>query len=276
MGKLILAIALFMSDAALLILIVVSAATGWRFSLLGPAILTPPEPPPNIASEEIAKSSPGESANAGNDISESQNSQASDSANEQGQTPPGESATSSSAEAQAASPDERATADNEQDPNASKYPPASSMTTSANATENDIKNYSWENGWSTMSPQAERMHSFDAVTGGWRAVMVTDPLELLDCYSTDNMNVDISGSPDSATITFNSNKRRFHYNGEVLNLSGEHPSFSGSFKEDYIYAASMEGSVKLYNFYIDGDTEYALGLYTFPSGEKGYIGMVRP
>ncbi len=275
MGKLILAIALFMGDAALLVLIVVSAATGWKFSLLGPAILTPPEPPPGVASEEIADADPGESANAGNDISEPQNSQNSDT-DEQEQTPPGESATSIFDEEEVALSDEISVADIEQGSNASKYPPASSMSTSAFATEDDINNYSWENGWSTMSPQAESIDSFDTVTGGWRAVMVTDPLELLDCYSTDNMNIDISGSPDSATITFNSNKRRFHKNGEVLNLSGEHPSFQGSFTDGSIYAASRSGSVKLDHFYIDGDKEYALGVYTFPSGEIGYIGMVRP
>ena len=127
-----------------------------------------------------------------------------------------------------------------------------------------------------MSQSAKRITDFSAITGGWKAMIISDPLELRNSYTTDYMNIKIDGSASSAKVTFRWHSRFMNSSGKSVDVSKDPPgSFKGSFSNGKLSAIGS-GKIEIKSFFYDKGKEYALGTYTWPDGVIGYIGMVRP
>ncbi len=133
-------------------------------------------------------------------------------------------------------------------------------------------------GWTTSSPSSEtRDTEFSSVVGYWKAVMISDPEGVSeDGKFIDYFNVEIYGSPSNASVTVNWNKRIMEKTGEVQDLLGGRGGHSGSFSDGTISASRDRNSITLTDFWTDGDTQYALGRYTWPDKTEGYVGLIRP
>lgn len=159
-------------------------------------------------------------------------------------------------------------------PAQSKYPPASSMSTTDKAGLRDAEGFSWENGWTYLSPDAEQLTDYSLLTGGWKATMISDPFELRDSLGTDYFNVSLSGNASSAEVTINWGLRILKSVGTVDD-SGNKSSLSGKFSNGKLTAVGS-GSITIEGFFYDNGKEFAVGTYTWPDGVVGYIGLIRP
>lgn len=141
--------------------------------------------------------------------------------------------------------------------------------------ENTMKDFSYTDGWSSMSPSAKRITDFDSVVGFWKGVMVTDPEnETEEGKSFDYFNVEISGSADDTFAIINWDRRVIEKTGEKLELRGSQGGFSGTFTNGSLKAENGN-IIELTDFYSDGGKEYAVGKFIWTGGSTGYIGLVR-
>ena len=130
-----------------------------------------------------------------------------------------------------------------------------------------------KDGWLYITGDAETITDYSKLCGGWIAVMITDP----DGETiTDFMNITISGTASKAKITMNWAQRYFHNGGLTVDDSGNSSEFSGSFSGGTAEALGP-GKITITDFVYDYGTgkEYATGVFIWPDGVKGYIGLTR-
>ena len=156
----------------------------------------------------------------------------------------------------------------------SSLPSSQNFSTTAKAGIMDAEGFSWNKGWTYLSSNAKPVSNFSELTGGWKAIMISDPLELMDSYATDYMNVDITGSASSLTVTMNWGTRIAKQLGTV-DASGSSSSMTGSYSNGEITAVGS-GRITINSFCYDYGKEFAVGTYTWPDGVIGYIGLIRP
>ncbi len=141
--------------------------------------------------------------------------------------------------------------------------------------ENIMKDFSYTDGWKTMSSSASRITDFESTLGFWKAVMITDPEnETEEGTSYDYFNVEISGMADDTYVVVNWNRRVFEKTGEEQDVKGGRAGFSGTFKNGSVTVESGN-SIVLTDFWTDTNTEYAVGKFTWLNGSTGYIGLTR-
>lgn len=145
------------------------------------------------------------------------------------------------------------------------------------ADESIAKNFTVD-GWTTSSPSSgTRDTEFSSVVGYWKAVMISDPEGVSeDGKFIDYFNVEIYGSPSNASVTVNWNTRIMEKTGEVQDLLGGRGGHDGKFSNGTISASRDRNSITLTDFWTDGNTQYALGRYTWPDKTEGYVGLIRP
>lgn len=157
----------------------------------------------------------------------------------------------------------------------SNIPDSGAVSTSADAGVRDAEGFSWSDGWVVMSSGAERITDANAVKGGWKAVMISDPNNRRNGMFTDYMNVNISGSASEMTVTLGWSTRYFNNEGMSVDAGGYDSTVKGSFSDGSLYATGS-GSLMLTGFWYDNGKEYAVGTYTWQDGVDGYIGLIRP
>lgn len=141
--------------------------------------------------------------------------------------------------------------------------------------EKTAADFSYTDGWKTMSSSANRVTDFDSVVGFWKAVMITDPeSKTSEGKTTDYFNVEIAGSPGDSFVIINWDRRVNAKTGEVQELRGSAIGLSGAFTNGGI-KASNGSTIEITDFWKDNGTEYAVGEYLWTDGTKGYFGLVR-
>ncbi len=141
--------------------------------------------------------------------------------------------------------------------------------------ENTMQDFSFTDGWKTMSPSAKRMTDFESVLGFWKAVMVTDPgNESEEGTSYDYFNVEIYGMAEDARVIVNWHRRVIEKTGEEQSLTGGRGGFDGTYKNGSV-TAENGNRIEITDFWADGDREYAVGKFTWTDKTVGYIGLVR-
>ena len=141
--------------------------------------------------------------------------------------------------------------------------------------ENTMKDFSYTDGWKTMSPSAKRMTDFASVLGFWKAVMITDPAnESAEGTSYDYFNVEIYGMEEDARVIVNWNRRVTEKTGEEEDLLGGRGGLDGTFQNGSL-TAQNGNRIEITDFWSDGDTEYSVGRFTWTDGTIGTIGLVR-
>ncbi len=217
LGRILLTFVLFVCDAVLLLFITISALTGWQFSFFGsgtasvPAQYDTQSVPANSTASQTSKSaSSANSAQAGqNKAKELADLLDQAKANEAGKTSGTKSSsapkTSPQHIAQASQPKAKSQAQPQKSSNpqpkkssasqsqkssyatsqnktkqaktSSGIPNGNALSTSKHAGTSESEKYTWNNGWKNMSQSANRIKYFIAITVGWKAMIISDPLE---------------------------------------------------------------------------------------------------
>ena len=141
--------------------------------------------------------------------------------------------------------------------------------------EDIMKEFSYTDGWTTLSSSAQRITDYDSVLGFWKAVMITDPdNESDEGTSYDYFNIEIYGMDEDAGVIINWDRRVIEKTGEVSEFRGSRAGLSGTFKNGSL---TVENSniIEITDFWSDGDKEYAVGTFTWTNGSTGYLGLVR-
>ena len=147
------------------------------------------------------------------------------------------------------------------------------MSTQANATLREMDAFTAKDGWLYITDEAEPIGDFSLLTGGWRAIMISDPNG--DVFY-DFMNAELSGVKGKVTVTLNWADRYFQNGGATIDARGYPSDLNGTFDGKQIKAVG-DGAIILVGFCYDPGTglEYAWGEYTWTDGVKGYIGLIR-
>ena len=141
--------------------------------------------------------------------------------------------------------------------------------------ENTMKDFSYTDGWKTMSSSAQRMTDYESVLGFWKAVMITDPEnETEEGTSYDYFNVEIYGMAEDAGVIINWNRRVIEKTGEEPEVRGGRAGLTGTFKNGSL-TAENSNIIEITDFWSDGNQEYAVGKFTWTNGSIGYLGLVR-
>ena len=159
------------------------------------------------------------------------------------------------------------------------FPDVLSMSTAAYATLADIEGFSIAGGtgtWTQLPPDAARITDFTAVTGGWKAYMLTDPDNVRDSMVEDFFNIHISGDAAATTVTFDWYWRHFPTTDEGFDDTATPDGvFTGSWDGSGIHATGPE-PVDLTGFWAVGEKEYAVGTFMWQDGVTAVIGLIRP
>ena len=172
-------------------------------------------------------------------------------------------------------PPVKETAPSQQDPY-SYVPGPGSMSTDYPAKEKDANGFLAKKGWTKLSSDKEYITDLSLLTGGWKAVMISDPDKKRGDTFTDYMNIDISVGQSGVAVKLNWNKRVFDSDGKSADVSGSPSSLTGSFDKGTL-SATGSGAIKITDFCYDFDkgVEYAYGTYTWPDGVEAYVGLLR-
>ncbi len=261
--KKIIAVTVGILDAALLVVIIVSLATGWRFNSLPSNVKNTHLS--NIVSDNasINKSEPNENISR---VFESEI--------------PVEIISDIQSQSESGITDTFLQSDNDYSQGANgtgiSVPDGSYFSTNKNASVEDDGGFSWRNGFMDMSPDAVRIDDFSAITGGWKAHLITDPENRDDSYFDDYMNISISGTKQSANVAFAWHTRYLPSVDQYIDVSDTVTTFFGSFLDGRITALDTGmGKVEFTDFWFDNGKEYATGIYTWSDGVVGYIGLSR-
>ena len=159
------------------------------------------------------------------------------------------------------------------------HPPTDYFTLDAStldyADESTMKDFSFADGWKTMSSSAKRITDFESILGFWKAVMITDPEnESEEGTSYDYFSIEIYGMPEDARVTVHWNCRLIEKTGEEQELRGSRAGLEGTFQNGAVFAENANG-IEITDFWLDGNKEYAVGRFMWTNGTIGYIGLVR-
>ena len=284
MGKKIAIALLAIINSALLVMVLISVITGWH-------IRTAFEDKNNIVSDRSSTVTDPKGDNDSNEDSDEKDKPEGDDSNEgdddDNNFVPGVTAEEipeddepaeteqSSAPEQSSTPEQSSAPERSSTPEQnSGFPAAGSVTTSDKAGLRDAEGYAWDKGWTYLSANAKPITDYSLLTGGWKATMITDPLELVDSYAADYFNISLSGSASSSNVTINWGLRIVKGTGTV-DSSGTASTMTGSFSSGRLTAIGS-GSITIEGFCYENGKEYAVGTYTWPDGVVGYVGLIRP
>lgn len=272
--KKVLVIILGVLNVALLTVIIVSLATGWRFSFFkakqdGGLTPAPPVTAASVPATTAPDSQPPTEDTTATEETETTQEQATEAT-----TAPTQPPTQPPTQAPTQKPTQAPTQAPTKAPSG-QLPSPNSVSTNEKASKSEMEQYDWEKGWKNMSKSAVRITDFSAVTGGWKGVIITDPFELMDAYTTDLVNVSISGSASDVKISMSWGTRYFNSTGKSVETKSTPSSFSGTFSKGSVVTVGS-GKLEITSFYYDNGREYAIGVYTWPDGLVGYVGLTRP
>ncbi|MCR5636789.1 MAG: hypothetical protein K6F76_06410 [Clostridiales bacterium] len=261
--KKIIAVTVGVLDIALLVVIIVSVATGWRFNSL-------PAKETNIQSSNVVTDN-----TYINNIYSNENT-----SREVESEMPVEIISDIQSQNEAEITDTLLQSDNDYSQGSNgagiSVPDGSYFSTNKNASVDDDGGFSWRNGFMDMSPDAVRINDFSAITGGWKAHFITDPENRSDSYYEDYLNISISGIEQSVNVAFAWYTRYLPSIDDYIDVSDNVTTFFGSFSDGSITASDTGmGKVEFTDFWFDNGKEYATGIYTWPDGVVGYIGLSR-
>ncbi len=265
------------ADLALLVIIIIAAATGWR---IRPAVSTgqllPPEDT-SVPQQSPSASSPVTSvppaASSTEPVSEPpvpESSVASKPESSAASRP--ESSVASRPESSVASKPESSAASN---PSSPSVPGPGAVSTTDYPSLADITGFHYQKGWTNLSPHAVKLTQLSQVMGGWKAYMICDP-ENTRSSSMDklfNLRIDL-GQTNVVAIadwyyTF------FNDTGEGMDDDTPDSTFSGDWSDGQLTAIGP-GRITLRDFYYDNGRETAVGEMIWPDGVTAVIALVRP
>ena len=262
MVKKILVILLGAADAALLVVILVAAITGWRMN--GQDRVPVVEPVAQESEEPSAVSGLSSAQESGEPSAASSPSSAQES-----EEP---SAVSSLSSAQESRVSHDTSSEKTSRP---VIPDYDSMTTTAYPSVDDIVRFDIHKGWDEVTANAQPLTEAYQVLGGWKAYFVLDPQQKQGESIQKTANLHIGFGQSDLTVTVNWHEM-FH--GDLqAGIPDRAPDtvFRGSWSAGGIEAVGS-GRITLETFGYWQGREYAAGHMIWPDGTDSVIGLIRP
>jgi hypothetical protein len=114
------------------------------------------------------------------------------------------------------------------------------------------------------------------LTGGWKALILYDPNNEYDSNAMEFLNINLAGTEDDLSLTFDWYLIYWSNEGESLDETGmEDTVFSGKWESSGLWASGA-GTIRLTHFYEQNQKQYAVGTMDTPDGIPAFIALVRP
>jgi|GEM_PF-624918 len=116
----------------------------------------------------------------------------------------------------------------------------------------------------------------DAVSGGWKAIILYDPENAHDASAMEFLNVDISEETGNVSLVLDWYSIFLSKEGQSIDESDMQDSvFTGAWEGAGLWA-SGSGTILLTEFYAANNKQYAVGTMDTPDGIPAYVALVRP
>ena len=291
MVRKILAFVLGAADLALLVIILISAATGWRIHP-GQAVQTSSEEAASSAGESASPtegsspfSLPEQSASLSESSVDSMPEASVVVSNPETSTvSKPETSTVSKPETSTVSNPETSTVSNPETSTVSKpetsaaphhVPDPNTLSTNGYPTLSDIEDFQYKKGWTNLSDDAIRLTELSEVRGGWKAYMICDPENKRGASMDKLLNLRID--PGQSGVVVTADWFYVYLNNEGTGADDNTPDsvFNGEWSKGKLTAVGS-GKITLHDFYYDNGTETAMGEMILPDGTEAVIALVRP
>lgn len=124
--------------------------------------------------------------------------------------------------------------------------------------------------------EAASIDSVEAVSGGWKALIIYDPDNAYDSGATEFLNMTLDGGAESIRLTLDWYQIFWSSDGSSHDESQmEDTVFSGSWDSGGL-SASGAGSIHINDFYELNGRQYAVGSMDTPDGIPALVALVRP
>lgn len=132
------------------------------------------------------------------------------------------------------------------------------------------EDFGWFINMTSAPTGAEMLTESEDINGEWKYIV-----EYYGSSSViENGIMTIEAGDRAVTVT--GDPYKVNYDGEYVESDGKDFELNGSFDTGTIMASGTYGKLTMTQFYKLGSHQYAIGELVNPSGEKAYVGFVRP
>jgi hypothetical protein len=130
--------------------------------------------------------------------------------------------------------------------------------------------------YDSVPAEAVNIEELGTVTGSWKALIIYDPDNTYDSSAMEFLNLSISGTADSVSLTLDWYQIFWSGEGESYDETEMEDSiFTGKWENSGLWASGT-GTIRLTDFYAQNGKQYAIGTMDTPDGIPAYIALVRP
>ena len=143
----------------------------------------------------------------------------------------------------------------------------------------DLEDFLWytEDVYYNGAPSdAAEITSLDALTGGWKGLIIYDPEGTHDSSGMEFLNIALAGTADDLSLALDWYLIFWGNEGESYDETDmEDTVFRGKWENGSLWASGA-GTIRLERFYSLHDKQYATGTMDTPDGIPAFIALVRP
>ena len=143
----------------------------------------------------------------------------------------------------------------------------------------DLADFLWyteEVAYDGLPSDANIIDNIGSLTGSWKALIIYDPNNEYDAGAMEFLNVSLTGTAESLTLTLDWYQIFLANEGESVDETDMEDSvFMGKWENGDL-RASGPGTIHLAQFYELNGKQYAVGTMDTPDGTPALMALVRP
>lgn len=143
----------------------------------------------------------------------------------------------------------------------------------------DLADFLWyteEVAYDGLPSDANIIDNIGSLTGSWKALIIYDPNNEYDAGAMEFLNVSLTGTAESLTLTLDWYQIFLANEGESVDETDiEDSVFMGKWENGDLWA-SGPGTIHLAQFYELNGKQYAVGTMDTPDGTPALMALVRP
>ena len=164
----------------------------------------------------------------------------------------------------------------EKDTNLSMVETYASLSTEKRPDLADFLWYTEEVAYDGLPSDANIIDNIGSLTGSWKALIIYDPNNEYDAGAMEFLNVSLTGTAESLTLTLDWYQIFLANEGESVDETDMEDSvFMGKWENGDLWA-SGPGTIHLAQFYELNGKQYAVGTMDTPDGTPALMALVRP
>lgn len=164
----------------------------------------------------------------------------------------------------------------EKDTNLSMEETYASLSTEKRPDLADFLWYTEEVAYNGLPSDANIIDNIGSLTGSWKALIIYDPNNEYDAGAMEFLNVSLTGTAESLTLTLDWYQIFWANEGESFDESDMEDSvFLGKWETGGLWASGA-GTIRLTQFYELNGKQYAVGTMDTPDGTPALMALVRP